>query len=46
MIFPIQLSEFINSLNFGSNLENTARKNLKKIIFHLKNDWYRKKKVI
>ena len=30
MIFPIQSSEFIKSLNFGSNLKKkTARKNLK-----------------
>ena len=25
-IFPIQSSEFIKSLNFGSNLKKTARK--------------------
>ena len=39
VIFPIQSSEFIKSLNFGSNLKKTAKKNSiflffsKKLIF-------------
>ena len=40
VIFPIQFSEFIKTVNFGSNLIKTARKNIKKIIFHLKIDFY------
>ena len=36
-IFPIQSSEFIKSVNFGSNLIKTARKNHKKIHFSSKN---------
>ena len=41
VIFSIQLSEFIKSLNFGSNLKKTARKNLNILIFHIKINFYR-----
>ena len=41
VIFPMQLSEFIKSVNFGSNLKKTAEKKLKNSIFHLKIDFYR-----
>ena len=41
VIFTIQKSEFIKSINFGKNLKNTARKNVKNCIFHLKIDFYR-----
>ena len=40
VIFSIQISGFIKSLNFGSNLKKTARKNLKIFIFHIKINFY------
>ena len=40
VIFPIESSEFIKLLNFGSNLKKTARKNLKKLTFYLKMDFH------
>ena len=46
VIFPIQSSEFIKSLNFGSNLKkNCNKKNLNLFIFHLEIDFYRYKNI-
>ena len=39
-IFPMESSEFIKSLNFGSHLEKNSRKNPKKNISYLKIDFY------
>ena len=36
VIFPMQLSESIKSVNFGSYLKKTAQKKRKNSIFHLK----------
>ena len=42
VIFPIQLSEFIISLNFGRTLKkNNAKIKQKDLIFHLRIDFYR-----
>ena len=41
VIFPIRSSEFIKSLNVGSNMKKNAKKNLQILILHLKNDFYR-----
>ena len=40
VIFPIQSSELLKSLNFGSNLETKYKKNLENFLFHLKIDLY------
>ena len=37
VIFPMHLSEFTKTLNFGSNLKKTWKKNIEKIIFSPKN---------
>ena len=41
VIFPMQLSEFIKSVNFVSNLKKTEEKKRKNYIFNLKTDFYR-----
>ena len=35
-IFPMQLSEFIRSLNFGSNMKKNCIKKRKNLLLHLK----------
>ena len=40
VIFPMQLSEFIKSVNFVSNLKKTEEKKRKNYIFNLKIDFY------
>jgi len=41
VIFPMQLSEFIKSVNFVSNLKKTEEKKRKNYIFNLKIDFCR-----
>ena len=41
VIFPVQLSEFIKAVNFGSNLKKNYIKKRKNLIFHLKIDFYK-----
>ena len=40
-IFPVQLSDFIKSVNFGRNLKKTAQKKRKNLIFYIKIDFYK-----
>ena len=40
-IFPMQLSEFMRAVNFGSNMKKTEEKKRKNYIFTLKIDFYR-----
>ena len=44
VIFPLQSSEFINSLNFGSNLKKTEKK-YKFFTFHLIMNFYHQKNI-
>ena len=41
VIFPIWSSEFIKSLNFGSNLKKTTKIKQNFFIFHLEMDFYK-----
>ena len=40
VVFPVQLSEFIKSVKFGSNLKKIAQEKTKNLIFHIKIDFY------
>ena len=41
VIIPMQLSEFIRSVNFGSNMKKTAKKKRKNLILHLNIDYFK-----
>ena len=45
VIFPMQLSEFIKSVNFVSNLKKNEEKKRKNYIFDLKIDFFRWKNI-
>jgi len=45
VIFPMQWSEFIKSVNFVSNLKKTEEKKRKNYIFNLKIDFFRWKNI-
>ena len=46
LIFPMQLSEFIKSANFVSNLKKPEEKTRKNYIINIKIDFYRSKNIL